>query len=258
MALDSRLISTCRSRCPSAATYRLSGRRGGGSRWMPRDRPSGRMSSIASAITSCTGTASIDSESSPESLREMSSTSSRSCCSCCAALSIIDIHSRCSAVISLKLSNSPKPRIVLSGVRSSWFDPGQEMLVDGVVGAQRLAVSPQRIVGGLQLPRAADYLCLALLGAQLKLPVEQLLLGFLLLEPHVAGDVFLLVNDVGELTMVVEYRRVHPAAVADVGAAPGLSLSLGQPDFVLLHCHGVRFAVTAGPVQGGAEILGVC
>ncbi len=67
------------------------------------------------------GTGSMDTDSFCISAREMSPMSSMKEARCRAALTIMDAHSRCSAVRSPRQSSSPKPRTVLIGVRSSWL-----------------------------------------------------------------------------------------------------------------------------------------
>ncbi len=123
-------------------------------------------------------------------------------------------------------------------------DAGQELAL-GLVGC------PQRPVCVFQLSRAGEDLRIHLLGAQLQLLGQPLLLGLVVPEPYVFCDVLHSVDDVGEPAERAEDRRVKWAPVADLEPTAG---RFWPSDVVPLHRHRVGHQIPAYPVQGAAQV----
>ncbi|MGX1362138.1 hypothetical protein AB7M46_007195 [Bradyrhizobium elkanii] len=105
--------------------------------------------------------------------------------------------------------------------------------------------------GGLDFAGAHEDFRFHLLGA-LAQPVGQLvLLGTALLQLNEAGDVFDPMDDVAELPVRPQHRRIARAPVAFLEAA---ALRLGLADIVFLHRHGVGAAELDHALERGAQV----
>ena len=120
---------------------------------------------------------------------------------------------------------------------------------------QVLALGRVRLVGRLlglpQLHGALPHLLLDAGVAQPEVGGEMLLRRAVLLQAHDLGDVVDAVDDVGELPVGREDRRVDRAPEPDL---EGATFGLGAADVVLLHRHRVGNAIPPHPLQRRPQV----